>query len=218
MSQYFCLIICHCPFSLCEPIEGTSAAQLSEQLGLDASKFFKSIAQEDGNDWGFVPTCRLDDAERFKDCKRLMLKCFACNTSSPFPGVVDPALKRCGLYCPACGTEAWGLRSIHSCYGYISNQSTLLMRECLQKYYDYVLICDDPTCARKTRQQSVIKNMCSACRGVVLPEYPEILLHNQIKYLQSLFDLSWKLSDNSKAEDRYVLLILCCLLKNIEFC
>ena len=147
----------------------------------------------------------LADEDRFMDCEKLMCKCFACNCSSPFPGVVDAQSQQgnCGLICPACGAKAWGLESSMNCYSYISNQVTRLMRQCLEKYYDTVLVCDDPTCARRTRQQSVIKNMCSACRGVVLQEYTEAQLHTQIKYLESLFDASRKLSDvNGKAEER----------------
>ncbi|CAM9549186.1 unnamed protein product [Ectocarpus fasciculatus] len=188
---------------LCEPIEGTSVAQLSLQLGLDASKYYRSEATEDANaDFGFIPTCMMDDADRFKDCKQLMCKCFACESTNPFPGVVDSVQGRCGLYCPACGTAGWGLNSEYNCYSYISNQVTLLLRECLQKYYDTVLVCDDPTCARRTRQQSVIKNMCSSCRGVVKQEYTELQLHTQIKYLESLFDRTRNLSGHSDVEER----------------
>lgn len=190
-------------FRLCEPIEGTSAAQLSLQLGLDASKYQRSSAQDEADpDYGFVPTCMLDDAERFKDCKRLMCKCFSCNLTSPFPGVIDLEHSRCGLFCPACGEYGWGLNSEYSCYGYVFNQVTLLMRECLQKYYDNVLVCDDPTCGLRSRQQSVIKNMCSGCRGVVFQEYTEAQLHNQIKYLESLFDVDRKVSSNTSLEEK----------------
>ena len=201
--------MCACQFSLCEPIEGTSAAQLSIQLGLDASKYARSSAADSGDtDWGFIPTCMMDDADRFKDCKKLMCKCFSCNSTIPFPGVLDDAQSRCGLFCPVCGTEGWGLESAIDCYSYLSNQATLLMRQCLQQYYDNVLVCDDPTCGRKTRQQSVIKNMCSGCRGVVVQEYTEAQLHNQIKYLESLFDITRKLPPNATAEEKSCLACL----------
>ena len=66
---------------LCEPIEGTSQAIISEKLGLDASKYRNTAGNdellEDG--WGFTPTCLLDDKERFKDCSKFMVKCHACN-------------------------------------------------------------------------------------------------------------------------------------------
>ena len=169
---------------------------------MDASKYARSGAADESNaDWGFVPSCMMSDEDRFKDCLKLMCKCFSCESTSPFPGVVD-GHGRCGLYCPSCGAAGWGLGSEANCYGYISNQLTLLMRECLRKYYDTVLICDDPTCGRKTRQQSVMKNMCSACRGVVLPEYSEAQLHCQIKYLESLFDASRALPDIANDKER----------------
>jgi DNA polymerase alpha subunit A len=62
---------------LCEPIEGTSPAILSERLGLDASKY----ARMGGGDelleegWGFTPKCQMDDSERFAACLPLTGRC-----------------------------------------------------------------------------------------------------------------------------------------------
>jgi hypothetical protein len=66
---------------LCEPIEGTSPAILSERLGLDASKYARMAGhaddlQEDG--WGFTPMCEMADSERFKDCLPLKCMCSDC--------------------------------------------------------------------------------------------------------------------------------------------
>ena len=32
----------------------------------------------DSYEWGFTPKCLVDDAERFKDCDPLTLKCISC--------------------------------------------------------------------------------------------------------------------------------------------
>jgi DNA polymerase alpha subunit A len=54
---------------LCEPIEGTSQGMLSEQLGLDASKYARRAADELLDEgWGFTPRSKMDDSERFKSC------------------------------------------------------------------------------------------------------------------------------------------------------
>ena len=69
---------------LCEPIEGTSQAIISAKLGLDASKYAKNsnTAVDDNDDFGFTPRCKMDDAERFKDCVKLKVSeeslLFAC--------------------------------------------------------------------------------------------------------------------------------------------
>eukprot|EP00981_Chlorochromonas_danica_P004509 scaffold911_cov162-Ochromonas_danica.AAC.12 len=64
---------------LCEPIEGTSAAILSEKLGLDASKYVRSN-QGGGDDdiddsWGFTPQCQMEDNERSSSGNTM----FACS-------------------------------------------------------------------------------------------------------------------------------------------
>ena len=42
---------------LCEPIEGTSPAALSQCLGLDTSKYIRTVTDDDmvDNDWGYIP-------------------------------------------------------------------------------------------------------------------------------------------------------------------
>ena len=48
----------------------------------------------------------------------------------------------------------YSLRLAAEAYGYLSNRVTLLVRECVRKYYDCWLICDDDSCGRRTMQQS----------------------------------------------------------------
>jgi hypothetical protein len=39
-------------------------------------------------------------------------------------------------------------RNEADCYCYISNRVTLLVRQCVKRYYDSWLVCDDHTCGR----------------------------------------------------------------------
>eukprot|EP00602_Paraphysomonas_sp_CaronLab_P000598 CAMPEP_0185022260 /NCGR_PEP_ID=MMETSP1103-20130426/4977_1 /TAXON_ID=36769 /ORGANISM="Paraphysomonas bandaiensis, Strain Caron Lab Isolate" /LENGTH=1359 /DNA_ID=CAMNT_0027554251 /DNA_START=80 /DNA_END=4156 /DNA_ORIENTATION=+ len=93
---------------LCEPIEGTSPAILSQHLGLDTSRYSNRTSAfdefEDG--WGFTPRCNTDDAVRFKDCEQLKLKCLSCKEVQKFSGVFG-VNSGSGLVCPTCGAEFW---------------------------------------------------------------------------------------------------------------
>lgn len=82
------------------------------------------------------------------------------------------------------------LRTAAECYCYLSNRITLLVRDCLRRYYDCWLVCDDHTCGRRTMQQSVRGLNCTAnCHGRMVQEYDETMLHNQLKSLEALFDV-----------------------------
>ncbi len=82
------------------------------------------------------------------------------------------------------------------CYAYLCNKISLLIRDCLQRYYNYWLVCDDPSCGQRTMQQSVMGYKCSdRCHGRMKQEYDDAQLHTQLKYLECLFDLNNKKSD-----------------------
>ena len=81
-------------------------------------------------------------------------------------------------------------RSERACYCYLSNCVTLQVRACVQRYYDCWLVCDDHSCGRRTKQQSVRGYQCTNnCHGRMVQEYDEAQLHAQLKYLQALFDV-----------------------------
>ena len=63
---------------LCEPIEGTSAAQLAECLGLDAAKYHRTFARGDDDDDDFALKSLLSQADRFKDAEPLSISCDKC--------------------------------------------------------------------------------------------------------------------------------------------
>ena len=190
---------------LCEPIDGTSPAQLSHQLGLDTSKFSQSTNRDEFDDsWGFTPKCLMDDAEHFKDCQKLTLMCVSCEQSSVFTSIF-PESGVSGISCPRCSSELWGRRSTGNLFSYMSNRVTMLVRECVKRYYDCYLVCDDHTCARRTMQQSVLGYACTEnCHGRMVQEYTDADLHTQLKYLETLFD--YERTKNKRKDDNLVLI------------
>jgi len=173
---------------LCEPIEGTSVSQISLQLGLDATKFRTSSQDEYSQmDWGFKPRSQLSNEERYKDSVRLRISCRSCSSNNDFPGVFHGFSS--GLNCPSCGVMYYGMRGPSACYGYLSNATTLLVRNCVKKYYDCWLRCDDVTCGRCTTQQLANGYGCiNDCHGIMKQQYSDSNLHTQLKYLESLFN------------------------------
>lgn len=96
---------------LCEPIEGTSAAIISERLGLDASKYARAAnTREDGvdDDWGFTPKCLMDDTERFRDCLPLTCVCSACGETVNVGSVTSLEPGMVALTCSNCNAMFFG--------------------------------------------------------------------------------------------------------------
>jgi DNA polymerase alpha subunit A len=188
---------------LCEPIEGLTGMILAQCLGLDTSKYTRSTGNADDfldDDWGFIPKCQMDDSERFKDCVRLTCTCLSCRDSVDFSGVFTETGSS-GLVCTSCGAMYFGQRSASDCYAYLSNRITLLVRECGRKYYDCWLKCEDPTCNRRSMQQSVASRRCQGnCHSNIIQEYNEATLHTQLKYIESLFDVNRAIAQRIKSE------------------
>jgi len=181
---------------LCEPIEGTSPAILSERLGLDAAKYARSTGHGDDlleEGWGFTPKCMMDDAERFNGCLALTALCTACGEECDVKSVQllgDSASGQNTMKCHFCGSQYYGRGSVADCYSYLSNRVTLLVRACMRRYYECWLVCDDPSCGRRTMQQSVKGFACTEnCHGRMVAEYDELALHTQLKCLEALFDV-----------------------------
>jgi DNA polymerase alpha subunit A len=83
------------------------------------------------------------------------------------------------------------LRNAANCYAYLCNRLTLGIRECVKRYYDCYLVCDDPSCRKRTMQLTLKGLSCfeSGCNGRMKQEYDETKLHNQLQYYEALFDV-----------------------------
>ena len=77
---------------LCGPIEETDAPKLAHHLGLDPKQFQhvqssaeKAAREEEEEEFDLT---ELEDEERFKKCKPLMITCQYCNTNYRFNGIL----------------------------------------------------------------------------------------------------------------------------------
>lgn len=182
---------------LCEPIEGTSQSIIAEKLGLDASRFNHS-GNADINDDALVeytPASALSDEERFKKADKFFITCKACQESSELKGVfkVDTASKTVvnGFRCPGCKAANYAYSDHYEFMSVLNNKVRSMMRQSIIRHGRTEYVCEDTSCQCKTRQHSVIGNVCLSrgCRGLMKPVYSAQELDTQIKYLKSLFDI-----------------------------
>lgn len=77
---------------LCDPIEGTDAAQIAECLGLDASGYRQQLQKEEEEDC-MLSAGQLSAEDRFRDCDRLVYVCPDCGKNiiidNVFSGIVS---------------------------------------------------------------------------------------------------------------------------------
>ena len=68
-------------------------------------------------------------------------------------------------------------------------QLEVQIRARIAQYYQGWLVCDDSTCANRTRSMGVYGRRCIRpnCRGTVRFEYSDLDLYNQLRYFESLF-------------------------------
>lgn len=201
---------------LCDPIEGTSPKSLAEKLGLDSAKYNSvSPATIDENDLvDYVPESCQPDEKRFKDVERLVLTCAGCNEEAEFPGAfravkdVDSGMSFCqsAFRCPnpECQqADNWGEADPWSCAAKILNKMNFLKKKQQRLYYDGLVRCDDPMCRLETRQLSVFEGCClkPGCNGRMQTVYTEKAMQTQLKYFDSLFDLSHACKQLSKSQE-----------------
>lgn len=120
---------------LCDPVEGTDAAQLAACLGLDPTKF-KSSPKSDAaaNDEDALAA---DDEERYKDCEPYHVVCTGCLHEAPFAGIrAKPGVAVSPFACPGC-SERYNPHAL-------VNQLALRIRAAQQTYYDGWHVCDNP--------------------------------------------------------------------------
>ena len=178
-----------------DPIEGTSAQQIAECLGIQdcklASRYHYTRPADD--DEFFSPTL-LDDQERYKSAEPLQLQCNLCYTAFPFHSIIYEAMNE--------EKEKKEHVAGHICVNrhckmpldctLVQNQLHLFIKKAIRKYYSAWYICDDPSCSHRTRNVLVKSNITKCtypgCRGNMNPEYSSTDLYNQLRYLQMKFD------------------------------
>ncbi|KAL7539084.1 hypothetical protein ACHAXR_009011, partial [Thalassiosira sp. AJA248-18] len=189
---------------LCEPIEGTSPGILAEKLGLDSSKYNAVSVNIDEDDIvDYTPASCLPDEERFKAVEKLVMTCSGCDEEAEFPGVfrlmkdLDTGMTFCqsGLSCPnpkCTHADNWGEADMWSFVAKILNKMNLMKKHQQELYYDGLVRCDDPMCNLETRQLSVYEGCClkAGCNGRMKTVYTESALQTQLKYFDSLFDMT----------------------------
>ena len=71
------------------------------------------------------------------------------------------------------------------------------MRKAIKRFYDGVVVCEDPACSGRTRQLPLhfasAYPLCPTCGkgGNMYKEYTEKELYTQLEYLAKLFDLEY---------------------------
>ncbi|SCZ87769.1 BZ3500_MvSof-1268-A1-R1_Chr2-3g05237 [Microbotryum saponariae] len=198
---------------LCEHIDGTEKARLAECLGLDVTRY-RSTVDAPERDFKTLHS-QVSDAQRFRDVEPLRIRCRVCETESIFDGLVKNSVSdlhpsiftkgheprtdqrtrspqtnmvsKSGFFCT--NTDCLEPLSTASIAIQIDNQ----IRGAIAKFYEGVMVCDEPTCGYKSRMMSVYGKRCLnpglTCRGTVHFEYNDLQLYNQILFFDTLFDL-----------------------------
>ncbi|KIK93692.1 hypothetical protein PAXRUDRAFT_12489 [Paxillus rubicundulus Ve08.2h10] len=169
---------------LCEPIEGTNRARLAECLGLDPSRYRASGGTEAGSTFSTLDS-QVSDAERFCNSEPFLVRCRGCQGQMSFSPIWEresSILQPSGPACPACNHQL-ATPSLRA-------QLEVQIRTCIGRYYEGWTVCDDPTCALRTRSMGVYGRRCArpGCRGNAVLEYSDVELYNQLRYYAMLFD------------------------------
>ncbi|KAG4305731.1 hypothetical protein PORY_000641 [Pneumocystis oryctolagi] len=168
---------------LCGPIEGTDRTRLAECLGLDIRKY--QINETNHTEYKISTyESRLTDQERFKDVASFILTCNSCHEKMDFKGLARSKefVNSEGIFCK-CGK----MFPIYT----ISAQLESQIRNHNAIYYNAWLLCNDPSCANRTRQIGVYGKRCSIknCQGQMYFEYSDKMLYTQLLYYDSLFNV-----------------------------
>ena len=80
----------------------------------------------------------MEDSERFSSTKPWSISCLKCGAVEIFPGVINAANGKSGLYCtqPNCGAEFWGAANEAACFSRLSNLLAMRLRKDKLKYYE----------------------------------------------------------------------------------
>ncbi|OAA56639.1 DNA polymerase alpha catalytic [Niveomyces insectorum RCEF 264] len=179
---------------LCANIEGTSTAQLAENLGLDVRRYAAqngngSSGSGAGNGSGTSDALdihpletQIPDAVRFRDCARLQLRCRACKATGVFEGLLAP---KDAAPAPAPAAAAGAGAASAGASAAVAESTTTTTTPptegggsgasatppttpapTVTPADEGWLVCDDAACGQRTRQMSVYGTRCLGARGL----------------------------------------------------
>uniref|UniRef100_A0A182S8W7 DNA-directed DNA polymerase n=1 Tax=Anopheles maculatus TaxID=74869 RepID=A0A182S8W7_9DIPT len=191
-------------FRICEPLEGTDACRLALCLGLDPKKYRTMVSGggsgADGQQYQEGESLIKTATERYRLCHRFEFTCVACKGKNPVASGFRPSAGgRQRSVFERCANEETGdgggcsVQPVQYLPA-IVNELTLAIRTDIQRFYQRWMVCDNPICNGNTRLYSHVaaKNnpYCLLCRkGLLVLQYSETDLYNQLCYYQYMFDL-----------------------------
>ncbi|GLV41422.1 DNA polymerase alpha subunit 1 [Carabus blaptoides fortunei] len=169
---------------LCEPIEGLDAYNIANALGIEANSFKKSKPAESGNN-----TVAVTQVNKFSEVIPFEFVCLACKEAT----VVKSVIEESQLWLEKCSNNSCSWKPIEHLNS-IKNQLVLRIRNDVDKYYDKVMMCEDPLCTYETNVvTSMFKRfqLCNHCKnGGMYKKYSERELYVQISFYKHICDLS----------------------------
>ncbi|GAB1605260.1 DNA polymerase alpha catalytic subunit-like [Argonauta hians] len=167
---------------LCDPIDGTDAAQIAECLGLNPENYRRVSHQHEANDP--LLGLKLSSEEHYRNCDRFTMKCPSCATEITF-GEPSFSFDQCPN--KTCKTAP------KSYISQINNELVINIRRHIKTYYKGYMKCDDSVCAVTMRKMPLAFNrgqpICSVCsQGILRTQYTDTMLYNQLCYYKSLFE------------------------------
>lgn len=203
---------------LVAPVQGTDSVRLAECLGLDVAKYQARLdhANSNGSNSAFNAfkpfQSTIDDSERFRNSKNLLLQCNSCQHVFAFLGLTQQqngvfGMTSEGVICPEC-QEVFEMTTVNA-------QLESQIRSEISLYYAGYVVCEE--CNTRSRALGVYGQRCiqmiestgngassgtsfQQCGGLVSFEYSDLDVYNQMLYYESLFDVDTAMK---KAEQKY---------------
>uniref|UniRef100_A0A182QH19 DNA polymerase n=1 Tax=Anopheles farauti TaxID=69004 RepID=A0A182QH19_9DIPT len=192
-------------FRICEPLEGTDACRLALCLGLDPKKYRSMMGGAGGGGVDGSGGQNYQDGEsivktateRYRLCHRFEFTCVACKSKNPVASAFRPgAGGRYRSVFERCANEEPGGCTVQPVQYLpaIVNELTLAIRADIRRFYQRWMVCDNPICGGNSRLYSHVaaksNPYCLLCRkGLLVLQYSETDLYNQLCYYQYMFDL-----------------------------
>jgi len=191
---------------LCELLEGIDGVRIAEFLGLDASSYRSTHASSSTTEYeaGNPP---ISDEERFQSCERFQFRCPDKDCGADVilddvfrkqdNGQIEFSLLRCvNSNCKV---------SLLNQIPYILNRLTQTLRKSIHRYYSGWLVCEDQSCATRTRRLPLKSvrafPVCIGCGSSNMDlEYNDTDLYTQLCFYQHIFDTKKAMNQLSQNE------------------